>query len=127
MSPAHTYAAPTDYTVIADNVTVTGGTGPGKGFVKRTILPPPGPLFIMSGIGNSVFDLATTVARVRIVGTFPGATSKFVVKIGILTVVDETIGTSHVPPTSDGIYVSSGGVVQITNSSGVVWSFTEVR
>lgn len=74
-----------------------------------------------------VFDMPTTVSRIRITGTYPGSSSNFMVDIDGRSVVNEIIGTSEVPPSSDGIYLTGGGVVAITNSSGVAWTFTEVR
>jgi hypothetical protein len=74
-----------------------------------------------------VFDMPTTVARVRIVGTYTARGSNFIVKIGGRLVVNEIIGTAWPSTVSDGIYLTTGGVVEITNSAGVVWAFTEVR
>lgn len=87
----------------------------------------PTPLFTQSGEGNSVFDMPTTVSRVRIVGTYTGAGSNFIVRIGGRLVVNEIIGTRWPSTVSDGTYLTSGGTVEITNSAGVVWTFTEVR
>lgn len=85
------------------------------------------PLFSRSGSGNDVFDMPTYVARVRIRGTYTGSSSNFIVRIGGRLVVNELIGTSWTSTVTEGVYVTTGGVVEITNSSGVTWVFTEVR
>lgn len=84
--------------------------------------------FTRSGSGNTVFDMPTDVARVRIIGTFNGNSSNFVVRIGGRLVVNELVGTFWGQPRYEGIHLTNGGgVVEITNSSGVAWSFEEVR
>lgn len=84
--------------------------------------------FTRSGTGNTVFDMPTDVARVRIVGTFSGNSSNFVVRIGGRLVVNELVGSFWGQPRYEGIHLTNGGgVVEITNSSGVSWSFEEVR
>jgi hypothetical protein len=88
------------------------------------------PLFTANGSGNTVFDMPTTVTRIHIVGTYTGNSSNFIVTIGGHLVVNDIIGTSATfgsRTVSDGIYLTTGGVVAITNSLGVVWSFAEVR
>jgi Bacterial Ig-like domain (group 1) len=93
-----------------------------------TPTPVPPTLFTKSGTGNDVFDMPTSVARVRITGTFTGTSSNFIVRIGGDLVVNVIIGTSQGLATmTTGVYLTSGGVVAITNSDGVAWSFTEVR
>lgn len=87
----------------------------------------PTPLFTRSGEGNTVFDMPTTVARIRIVGTYAGSGSNFIVRIGGRLVVNEIIGTRWPSTVSDGTYLTSGGTVEITNSAGVQWTFTEAR
>ena len=85
------------------------------------------PLFTRSGTGNNVFDIPTTVQRIRIVGTFAGRTSNFIVTIAGKLVVNDLVGTDWNLTVDDGTYATSGGTVQITNSTGVAWTFTEVR
>ena len=85
------------------------------------------PIFTRSGEGDTVFDMPTHVRRVRIVGTFAGNSSNFIVHIGGQHLVNELLGTFWGPTTYDGILATTGGVVEITSSSGVSWSFTEVR
>jgi hypothetical protein len=67
-----------------------------------------------------------TVRRVHIIGTYPGVSSNFIVHIDDDLVVNEIIGTSRFPTVSDGTYATNGGEVEITGSSGVSWTFTEV-
>lgn len=85
------------------------------------------PLWTMSGTGDTVFDMPTKVRRVKIVGDYTSYSSNFIVKIAGSLVVNELIGTGWGTTHFEGTYLTSGGTVQITNSSGVRWTFTEVR
>lgn len=88
----------------------------------------PRPLFTIAGSGDNVFDMPTTVARVKVTADYPGRTSNFIVKIAGRLVVNELIGDAW--PNGrhfEGTYVTTGGVTEITNSSGVAWTFTEIR
>lgn len=85
------------------------------------------PIFTRSGTGNTVFDMPTYVARVRIRGTYTQFSSNFIIKIGGSLIVNELLGTAWGPTTYDGTHLTQGGVVEITNSSGVAWSIEEVR
>jgi hypothetical protein len=88
----------------------------------------PAQLFTQSGSGNNVFNMPTYISRIHIRGTFTGfCCSNFIVKIGSSLVVNDIIGPSENSTVSDGVYLTSGGTVQITDSSGVSWTFTEVR
>lgn len=86
-----------------------------------------GPLWDRGGIGNTVFDMPTSISRVRIVGTYRGNSSNFIVRVGGRLVVNELVGRSWGQERYEGIHQVVGGGVEITNSSGVEWSFTEVR
>jgi hypothetical protein len=115
---------------------VFSGCG-GGGSSPTAVAPPtttttttvPRPLFTVAGSGDNVFDMPTTVARVKITGDYGNFVSNFVVKIGGRLVVNEILGTSSIAvgPHFEGIYATTGGVVEITNSSGVSWTFTEIR
>jgi len=94
------------------------------------------PPWSRSGTGDMVFDMPTSVERVRIIGTYTGTGSNFIVWIGPATafspgsrlLVNELIGTVYGRTTYDGtLLTGGGGTTSITHSSGVVWSFTEVR
>jgi len=117
-------ASATNYTAISKPVTVTGAQTLDFQLTAT-------PFFVVSGTGNTVFDLPTTVARVRIVGTYTGSSSNFIVVIGGHLVVNEIIGTSKeyasISTVSDGIYSTTGGIVEIMNSSGVEWTIAELR
>jgi hypothetical protein len=90
--------------------------------------PAPAGLFTKSGSGDTVFDIPARVTRIRIQGTFTGASSNFFVDIAGKSVVIETIGTSQNPVALDGTYLlTGGGTAEITSSSGVSWTFTEVQ
>lgn len=80
-----------------------------------------------SGSGNTVFDMPTYITRVRIQGRYTGSSSNFIVKIAARLIVNELLGTFWGPTTYDGTVLTTGGVVEITNSSGVAWTMTEGR
>lgn len=85
-------------------------------------------LFTRSGTGNTVFDMPTDVARVRIIATYTQNSSNFIVRIGGRLIVNELVGTFWSQTRYDGTHLTNGGgVVEITNSSGVAWSFEEQR
>lgn len=91
----------------------------------------PTPLFTMTGIGDAVFDMPTTVARVRIQAAPTTSCQNFVVRIGgRASTVNVILGTCSVAdaPSLDGSYLTGGGgTVSITISTGVRWTFTEIR
>ena len=85
-------------------------------------------LFTKSGSGDAVFDIPARVTRIRVQGTFTGASSNFIVKVAGSNIVNVIIGTSRDPVALDGTYaLVGGGTVEITSSSGVSWTFTEVQ
>ena len=87
----------------------------------------PIPLFSRSGTGNNVFDMPTHVRRVRITGTYARSSENFIVWIGNDLVVNELLGTFWGQTRYEGVHATTGGLVEITNSSGVNWTFTEER
>ena len=101
----------------------------------------PTPLFIRSGVGNNVFAIPSTVSRMRITGTYTGSSSNFIVWIGPPNVacgtiiasgcsllVNDLIGTIFGKTVSDGTYQLTGQTqMNIIDSSGVSWTFAEVR
>ncbi len=80
----------------------------------------------VNGSGDNVFDMPTYVSRVQITGTYTGYSSNFIVYVGGHLLVNELLGTGWGQTNFSGTYLTTGGVVQITNSSGVAWTFTEV-
>ncbi len=86
-----------------------------------------GPPWERSGTGNTVFDMPMSISRVRIVGTYRSNSSNFIIRVGGRLVVNELLGRSWGMERYEGIHQVTGGVVEITNSSGVEWSFVEVR
>jgi len=76
---------------------------------------------------HTVFELPTSVSRVKVTGARSGYSSDFIVKIGGSLVVNELLGTGWSRTYVEGTYLTSGGVVQITSSTGVCWSFAQVR
>jgi hypothetical protein len=98
----------------------TGGGRGGKKLTVRTI-------WSRSGQGDMVFDMPTYVSRVRIIGIYTGYSSNFIVYVGGHLLVNELLGTGWGTTSYDGTLLTTGGVVEIKYSSGVSWSFTEVR
>jgi len=87
------------------------------------------PPWSQSGTGDSVFNMPTSVSRVRITATPASSCQNFAVKIAGRLIVNVILGTCSVADarTHDGTYLTSGGVTEVTISSGVSWSFTQVR
>lgn len=85
------------------------------------------PLWTAAGNGDSVFDMPTKVTRVKIVADYTKNSSNWIVKIGGKLTVNELIGTGWGQTHIEGTYLTTGDVVEITNSTGVAWSFTEIR
>lgn len=81
----------------------------------------------LSGSGNTVFDMPTTVTRVRIRGVWNGVgTSNFIVRVAGTLVVNEVL--REMPNrTYEGVHAVRGGQTEITNSSAIAWTFTEDR
>ena len=97
-----------------------------------TPVPTPTPRAIWSntGTGDMVFNMPADVARVHVVGTYAGHSSNFIVWINKprTLLVNELLGTGWTSTVYDGtLLTGGGGVVSIEGSSGVVWTFTEVR
>jgi hypothetical protein len=102
-----------------DNVADTGTTGSGSTQAG---------LFSKTGTGDTVFTIPANVTRIRIQGSYSGTSSTFFVDIAGKSVVAELVGTSYDPMNFDGTYLlTGGGTVEITSSSGVAWTFTEVQ
>lgn len=82
------------------------------------------PFFSRSGRGNTVFDMPTAAQmRVRIQGRWDRRdTSNFIVRIGGRLVVNEILRSTI---TYDGVHLTNGGVVEITNSNNIDWTFTQ--
>lgn len=107
------------------NPTSQGVTLTSNQTVNATLSPIP--LFTVSGSGDNVFTIPLTVTRIHIVANYPGFSSNFIVHIAGNGVVNELMGTAWNETHFEGTYVTSGGTVEILHSSGVAWSFTEVR
>lgn len=90
---------------------------------------PPPAAWSYSGTGDSVFDMPRSVSRVRITGQYSAFCQNFVVKIDGRLIVNEILGTCSVAigTTYDGTHLTGGGVVEVTNASGVRWSFSQVQ
>lgn len=79
------------------------------------------------GTGDNVFDMPRTVSRVKITGDYTRNSSNFVVYIAGDLVVNELLGTGWHVTHFEGTYLTGGGTVEVKQSSGVNWTFTEVR
>lgn len=87
------------------------------------------PLFTKTGTGASVFDMPTSVTRVRIFGDYGGFCENFIIHIAGRGVVNEILGSCSVASGRhyEGTFVTTGGVVEVLNSTGISWGFVEVR
>jgi hypothetical protein len=117
------------------DVAASGYVGTSKGITLTATSPTatanftllPAALWSRNGSGDTVFDMPTYISRVRIIGTYTGYTSNFIVWVGSDLLVNELLGTGWGVTRYEGVLLTHGGVVQVKNSSGVSWSFTEVR
>jgi hypothetical protein len=96
-------------------------TGGGRGAKKLGVRN----IWSRSGQGDMVFDMPTYVKRVHIIAIYTGYASNFIVWVGNDLLVNELLGTGFGTTRYDGTLLTTGGVVSITHSSGVSWSFTE--
>jgi hypothetical protein len=93
----------------------------------------PAQIFQQSGSGDNVFTVPSHVTRIRVDASYPGSCQNFIVRISsqTLSLINIIIGTCSVADTRSpfsGTYaIQNGGTVTITNSTGVAWTFTEVR
>jgi hypothetical protein len=112
------------------SITVTSDATSGTNTIQITAagVAPPRPIFTKTGVGDSVFDMPLDVARVRIIGVYRGFSSNFIVHIGGRPIVSVEIGIARQTDSYDAtLPTGGGGVVSITNSAGVQWSFEEIR
>jgi Abnormal spindle-like microcephaly-assoc'd, ASPM-SPD-2-Hydin len=84
------------------------------------------PLFEKRGSGNAVFDMPTSVRRVRIYGHWSGrGTSNFIVHVGGDHIVNAILRDKN---PYEGVHQVLGGVVEIVSSENIDdWRFTEER
>lgn len=109
----------------ASTVTTSCQGMQGRGLVTLNLIP--AQLWTRTGSGDTVFDMPTYIRRVRITGTYTRNSSNFIVRVGGQLLVNELLGTGWNTTRYDGTLLTTGGVVAITNSSGVAWTFAEVR
>lgn len=121
-SNANVFASAPNYDTTGSGLFLDGTRA--LNFTLRTTQP-----FTRTGSGANVFDLPTYITRVRIVGDYNGSCENFIIHIAGRGVVNEILGTCSVGSGRhfEGTYVTSGGVVEVLNSSGITWTFTEVR
>lgn len=85
------------------------------------------PVFFRQGVGDSVFDIPSHVTRVIITASYNGSSQNFILRVGGSLIVNELMGTAWQQTIFIGTYQITPGVVQITSSSGVAWTFHEFR
>ena len=80
-----------------------------------------------SGVGDALFDMPTYVSRVTVTAEYTGNLSDFRVNINGSSWIWIVIGTYWgIGEYYEETFLTNGGVVQIIDSGGVSWSFTEV-
>jgi len=95
--------------------------------VASSVPANPSGLYANAGAGDTVFEIPASVTKIRIQGSYAGNSSFFVVRVDGTLLVNELIGTDWPSTTFDGTYsVIGGSTVEITKSSYVAWTFTEV-
>ena len=116
--------------------TADGYTGDGKGLsfngsngtVNFTVTAP---VFKRTGSGNAVFDNGSWVGRVQVEGTFLlTGSSNFIIRCGGSLVVNELLGFGFGTIRYTGTHqlpTRGCSPFEITNSTGVLWTITEVR
>lgn len=88
---------------------------------------PSGPLFTQAGTGNDVFTVPSSVKTARITGQFSGNTANFILWVDDSLIVNELLGTLWPTTSYAGTHAVRGGQARVENSTGVAWTFTEVR
>ena len=83
----------------------------------------------ISGLGNDVIDRPGSVERVRVTGSYPGEYQNFIIHCGTDLVVNEILGSRSESTQYAGTHLLERGCnpIEVTNSTGVAWSLTEVR
>lgn len=121
------------YTNTDQRVTLTGTTTTANFSVPKSGPPPPPPPpaqpFTRSGSGANVFDIPSSVTRIRIDGSYGGSCENFVVWIAGDLKVNEILGTCSIASgtTFSGTYAIHGGTAEVQNSTGISWKFTQVK
>jgi hypothetical protein len=88
---------------------------------------PSGPLFSRAGTGNDVFTVPSQVKLAHITGQFAGSSSNFIIWIDNDLVVNELLGTFWEQTSYAGTHAVRNGQARVEDSTGVTWTFTEVR
>lgn len=100
----------------------------GQNTLNFRLQPPP---FTRSGVGDNVFQLPGNVTRVRVDATYGGSCQNFVVRANNSLLINIIIGTCSVADTRSpftGTYiVPAAATISIVSSTGINWTFTEVR
>lgn len=84
------------------------------------------PLFTIAGKGDNTFNIPASAAKVHVTGHFvnTGSNSNFIVSLNGRGFINEILRTADY----DGVLLTpGGGVIAITSSGSIQWTFTEVR
>jgi hypothetical protein len=101
----------------------TGGTGSTDGTGGTTDGNSVAQVFSRSGFGSASFQLPADVTRLRIRGSFDGATQVFIVRIGGTEVVHTLIGTAENPSVfNSDLTVRGGSTLEMVDADGISWS-----
>lgn len=89
------------------------------------------PPFTVTGSGANVFTLPPAVARVRVFADYGGNCENFIVHLAGRSLINEILGTCAVATSKnhfDGTFSTpGGGLMEVLNSTGIAWTFVEVR
>lgn len=84
------------------------------------------PLFTISGKGDNTFTIPASVTKVHVTGHFVdnGSSSNFIVSLNGRLFINEILRNTDY----DGVLLTpGGGVIAITSSAAIAWTFAEVR
>lgn len=111
------------YLVTGTTVAITNSVGVHWGLSE---VLPEAPVTGRTGTGDMVFDLASTVRRVRIQATYPGSSQNFIVRIAGTEVVNTLVGSAETPSTHETVVLlGAGGTVEVLGAHGVTWIIQE--
>jgi hypothetical protein len=114
---------------ITVNSDATGGTNTIQVIASGTLDGVP--IFSQSGTGDNVFTIPSYVTRLSVVGNYNGWCQNFIAHANGSSLINVIIGTCSVADTRSpfrGTYtVPAAARIDIVSSTGVGWTFAEVR
>jgi hypothetical protein len=91
----------------------------------------PSQVFTQTGVGDNVFTIPAYVTKVRVDASYQGSCQNFIVNGNNRLLINVIIGSCSVADTRSpfsGTYAITGATqIAITSSTGIAWTFTEVR